>query len=53
MIITMKDVLVLYEKLQQQTNIAHVSVIIFCALDIDALCTLKIICVRHVPCRKY
>lgn len=40
--IDLKDILVLFEKIQQGVNIAYVSVAIFCAVDVDSLCTLKI-----------
>jgi hypothetical protein len=51
MLISLRDILVLFEQVQKEMNIAHVSVVLFCGLDIDSLCTLKILAVRHPPLR--
>lgn len=40
--IPLTDILVLYTNLIEEINVAEMSVIMFTALDIDALCTLKI-----------
>lgn len=43
--IPLYDILLVYEKLIEDINVGEVSVVIFTALDVDALCTLKIISV--------
>ena len=45
--IPLNDIQIIYEKLIAEINIAKVSVVMFTALDVDALCTLKIISVLH------
>jgi hypothetical protein len=35
----------MFEKIQEEMNIAYVSVVVFCAVDVDSLCTLKILSV--------
>ncbi len=40
--IDLKDILILFEKIQHSMNISYVSIVIFTAIDIDSLCTLKI-----------
>ena len=43
--IPLNDIQIIYEKLIADINVAKVSVVMFTALDVDALCTLKIISV--------
>ena len=45
--IPLNDIQIIYEKLIADINVAKVSVVMFTALDVDALCTLKIITVKH------
>ena len=45
--IPLNDIQIIYEKLIADINVAKVSVGMFTALDVDALCTLKIISVKH------
>jgi hypothetical protein len=49
--IELRDIIVLFEKIQEEINIAYVSVVVFCAVDVDSLCTLKILSVIHAPLR--
>lgn len=44
--IPLNDIQIIYEKLIADINVAKVSVVMFTALDVDALCTLKIISVK-------
>ena len=53
MLISLRDILVLFEQIQKELNIAHVSVVLFCGLDIDSLCTLKILAVCLASCRNF
>lgn len=41
----MKDIILLFEKMQEQINISYVSVVVFTAIDPDSLCCLKILSV--------
>lgn len=43
------DIIALYKKLLEEVNVAEASVIIFTALDVDALCCLKMFSV-NVEC---
>lgn len=43
--IPLNDIQLVYESLIADINIAEVSMVLFTALDVDALCTLKIISV--------
>lgn len=49
--VELKDILILFERIQELTNIAYVSVVVFCGVDMDSLCTLKIFSVRPPPRR--
>jgi hypothetical protein len=43
--IPINDIILIYEKLLTEITISEVSILLFTALDIDALCTLKILSV--------
>jgi hypothetical protein len=43
--IDLKDIILLFEKIQEELNISYVSIVIFTAIDVDSLCTLKIFAV--------
>jgi hypothetical protein len=43
--IPLNDILVVYEKIVKGINVAEISMILFVALDVDALCTLRILSV--------
>lgn len=43
--IPLYDITMVYEKLIEDINVGEVSIVIFTALDVDALCTLKILSV--------
>ena len=49
--IDLKDIILLFEKIQEDMNISYVSIVVFCAIDVDSLCTLKIFSVPLPPCR--
>ena len=49
--VPLNDIIILYEKLLEELNVAEMSVIIFTALDVDALCSLKILTVNIFLCR--
>lgn len=40
--IDLKDIVLLFEKMQEELNISNVSIVIFVAVDVDSICTLKI-----------
>lgn len=40
--IDLKDIILLFEKIQEDMNISYVSIVVFTAVDVDSLCTLKI-----------
>lgn len=44
--IPLNDILEVYENIVKDINVAEVSIVIFTALDIDSLCTLKILSVN-------
>lgn len=50
--IDLKDIHLVFEKMQEELNISYVSIVIFAAVDIDSLCTLKMFSVRTMPRRK-
>lgn len=43
--VELKDIVRLFEKIQEELNINYVSIVLFTALDVDSLCTLKILTV--------
>jgi hypothetical protein len=43
--IDLKDIILLFEKMQEQINISYVSIVVFTAIDADSLCSLKILSV--------
>lgn len=49
--IDLKDIILLFEKIQEDMNISYVSIVVFCAVDVDSLCTLKIFSVLLISCR--
>lgn len=49
--IDLKDIILLFEKIQEDMNISYVSIVVFCAVDVDSLCTLKIFSVPLSPYR--
>lgn len=49
--IPLHDILQAYEKIISEVNVGEVSVLMFTALDVDALCTLKTLSVRPLPLR--
>ena len=51
--IPLEDILLLYQKMIGEINVAEVSVVLFSALDVDALCTLKILSVAHSSYRNF
>ncbi len=51
--IPLYDILLVYEKLIEDINVGEVSVVIFTALDVDALCTLKILSVIILLVRNF
>lgn len=44
--IPIKDILELYKTIIDEVNIADVSALLFTALDVDSLCTVKILSVH-------
>lgn len=46
MLIPLKDIICIYEKIIKEINISDLSAIIFTGIDIDSLCTLKILSVK-------
>jgi hypothetical protein len=51
--IPINDIITAYENIIKEINIAEVSMILFTALDVDALCTLKILSVTHNKRRNF
>lgn len=49
--IDLKDIILLFEKIQEQMNISYVSIVVFSAIDVDSLCSLKILSVPPHPLR--
>lgn len=49
--IDIKDIVLLFERIQEELNISYVSIVIFTAVDTDSLCTLKIFTVPPLPLR--
>lgn len=47
MLIPLKDIISIYEKIIKEINISDLSVIIFTGVDIDSLCTLKMLSVTQ------
>lgn len=45
MLIKLNDIILIYEKILEDINIDYVSVVIYSAVDIDSLCSLKILSV--------
>lgn len=50
--IDLKDINLIFEKMQEELNISYVSIVIFAAVDLDSLCTLKIFSVPQISPRK-
>jgi len=50
--IDLKDIVLIFEKMQEELNISYVSIVIFAAVDVDSICTLKILSVRLKSFRK-
>jgi hypothetical protein len=51
--IPLNDIILVYERIVKEINIAEVSMVLFTALDLDALCTLKILSVYMTICRNF
>lgn len=53
--IPLNDILLVYESIIADINVAEVSMVLFTALDVDSLCTLKIISVWFLAlfCRNF
>lgn len=43
--IDLKDIILLFEKIQEEMNISYVSIVVFTGIDVDSLCSLKILSV--------
>ena len=43
--IDLKDIILLFEKIQEEMNISYVSIVVFSAIDVDSLTSLKILSV--------
>ncbi len=48
MLIPLNDIILIYEKMLEELNVEYVSVLIFTSVDMDALCSLKILTVRFI-----
>ncbi len=48
MLIPLDDIVLLYENILEELNISYCSILIFTGIDIDSLCTLKILSVHLI-----
>jgi hypothetical protein len=50
--IELKDIVLLFEQMQEELNISYVSIVVFVGVDADSICTLKIFSVGYLRLRK-
>ena len=43
--IALKDIVMLFEEMEGELNISYVSIVIFVGVDVDSVCTLKMLSV--------